>query len=492
MSDITTIELLTNQQWCAISPILTLALFATVALVLTPVKKAGRELPFFTTLLGGLLALGILISQLADPNQEVLGGLMAFDNISRFFSIAILFCFLAITLVSHDFAKREKLLGEIYPLLTYASVGMLIMVSTRDLFMLFIGLELSSLSIYTLVGSQRFSKSSAEASLKYFILGGAASAVFLFGTSLFYGATGTTLMSGFGSLWLNHWQIQQMPLLAEAAILLIVAGFLFKLGGFPLHFWIPDVYTGAPTPVTGFMITGVKAAAVGTMFRFSVEVLGPFKLANPDTGIYWLIAIAVAGSLAFGSLVGLTQTNLKRMLAYSTIVHTGFILLGIFALAAFAQPEATSAVLAYILFYIVMNLGAFAVLSQVSVPGKEDLHLEDLSGLHHRQPFLALALSITLASMAGLPLTGGFLGKYQVLSAALASNQFLLVAIAILASLLSAAFYLKPLAYMYMASTPGAAVTASRPSYSGLLVVAVTALFTLLFGFFPAWALYFQ
>lgn len=483
--DMFIVEALTPFQWLAFSPILLIACFSLLGLLLSPAKTAGHAAAVASVFSGGALALYVLVSSFYPAMEVFSKGVLFFDPSSRFFSSVIIIALLATLFISFAFAKRESLSSEIYPLFGFATCGMLIMVSTKDLFMLFIGLEIASLSIYILVGLNRHLKSSAEAALKYFMLGAVASCILLFGISLFYGATGSTLMAGFSPLWGTQLGLNTLPLLTKVALLMILIGFIFKLGGFPFHMWLPDVYAGAPLPVTGFMITAMKAAATGAFFRVCSEIFVlPAGVGSSGT-IYKLLAFITFATLIYGSIAGLAQSSLKRILSYSTIVHTGFILLGFLVLMTASDKESIyDALMYYTFFYAIMNIGAFAALVLVIAEDKEDIHLGDLSGLYRINPLLAFCLSAFFISMAGIPPTAGFLSKYYVLSSGISSGHPILVGVGLLASLLSVSFYLRPIVYMYMTYHGPAPLTPSK-SIGGWTVVIASALFIFIFGLFP-------
>lgn len=476
-----TITYLTPTDWHYLMPIITMCASSLLALLFSAQKGRLHTLSFVFLAIGSLIALRQIY--FCHGAHSIMNGLLQFDPLSQRFSTIILIALIGSAALSWDAVRRERLLNENFALLGFAAVGMMLMVSTRDLFMLYVGLEISSLSIYCLVGSSRHKPASAEAALKYFILGGAASAFFLFGTSLYYGATGSTAFSGFGALWENI-QADDLPLLPRFAILFLLAGFLFKLGSFPLHFWIPDVYTGAPISVSAFMISGVKAAAVGALLRFATEILGTHRLL---TGVFGhVLALGVLGSLLIGAFLGLKQSSVKRLLAYSTIVHSGFILLGIFGGALATSIRVLDVVSSYALFYVVMNLAAFAVISILAKPDTDDLQLSEIAGLAKSRPELAFMFAVAMISMAGLPQTAGFVAKFQVLALGIAHGHAVLAAIALAANVLAIVYYLRPIYHMYALPTPeGAEYEKGMPL--ALLVGAVTAVFVLVLGIFPLW-----
>ncbi|MCX6128870.1 MAG: NADH-quinone oxidoreductase subunit N [Proteobacteria bacterium] len=311
------------------------------------------------------------------------------------------------------------------------------------------------------------------------------SAILLYGVSLLYGTTGSLRYDQLAHSWQTLWP-EAVPVLPVIGLVMVGIGFLFKVGAVPFHVWIPDVYTGASTPVTGLMISGVKAAAIGALLRFTAEVFALPGLLALNGSFYWILWAITAATLLFGALLGLQQTSLKRMFAYSTIAHTGYVLLGFMALIIGQKAEAAEAIVSYTLFYVVMNLGGFAVLTLLSPKGSDEPFLKDLAGLGQRQPFVAFALSLFLMSMAGIPPTAGFFGKYYLFSAALSAGEVSLTILAAIASIISAAFYLRPLVYMYMKGP----AERKEPSYhwlGSMFVISFAAVLTLAMGILPQW-----
>jgi NADH-quinone oxidoreductase subunit N len=350
---------------------------------------------------------------------------------------------------------------------------------------LFIGLELMSLAVYVLVSMRRQAAMAAEAGLKYFLLGGVASAILLYGVTLLYGATGSLKFDVIGQSLSRLWQTGT-PMLPVVGLVMVAIGFLFKVGAVPFHVWIPDVYTGASTPVTGFMISGVKATAIGALLRFSADVFALPGLLQVGGSFYWILWFIIAATLLFGALVGLQQTSLKRMLAYSTIAHTGYVLLGFLALIVGQKDGASDAIVSYTLFYVVMNLGGFAVLTLLSPEGSDEPTLQDLAGLGQRRPYLAFALSLFLLSMAGIPPTAGFFGKYYLFMSAVSAGELGLTILAVVGSVISAAFYLRPMVYMYMRAAEDNTEVEAR-WFGSSAVVGLAAVLTLVMGFIPSW-----
>jgi NADH-quinone oxidoreductase subunit N len=360
---------------------------------------------------------------------------------------------------------------------------MMLMSSALDLVVIFIALETLSLGVYVLVGFRRADRRSNEAAMKYFILGSAASAIFLYGTALLYGATGTIHLEQIAGLVQSGDPLTGTPLFALASWLVIL-GFLFKVASVPFHMWMPDVYEGAPAPVTGFMTTGLKAAAFATFIRvFTGLGYGAGLNATLQAHLHDVLWVCAVLTMLIGNVVALTQTNLKRMLAYSSIAHTGYLLVGMVAGPGVA--DGFSSLVFYLISYAAMNLGAFAVLAVLAAKDDVGLNLQDLSGLSRRHPLLAFALAVFLFSMAGVPPTAGFVAKYQLFYTAVLAGEIPLVVIAVLCSAISVYYYLRVLVFMYMKDPVG---EANRTTFSTWSVVAIAlmAFVTLQIGIAPA------
>jgi len=366
-------------------------------------------------------------------------------------------------LVSFDYLEREDLLvPEYYVLLLFATLGMMLMAGGEDLMVVFLGLELMSVSVYVLAGINRKSGAAAEAALKYFLLGAFASGFLLYGIALVYGATATTNLTQIAA------QVRSLSLARSPMLLiglgLVLVGFGFKVAAVPFHMWAPDVYDGSPTPVTGYMATAVKAAAFAALFRVLAEAFGGVTAWQQIVG--WL---AVA-TMVVGNFVALAQRTVKRMLAYSSIAHAGYLLV-----AVAAGPGAGSAaLLVYLLAYTLVTLAAFALLAAKGREGERDVLIDDLAGLGQRRPWLGLALAVCMLSLLGFPGTAGFIGKWYILVAATAAHQTVLAAILVLTSVVSAGYYLPVIMAMYMKPEPfdhaHAAVRLGRPA--GVVVAA--------------------
>lgn len=379
----------------------------------------------------------------------------------------------SIALSIEDGAREGAEIPEVHVMTLFAAVGMMLLVAARDLMVLFLAIELMSLSVYVLAGINRRSARSAESALKYFLLGSFSTGFLLYGIALTYGATGSTSLSVIGLATSTGLQGREVLLYGGIAMLLI--GFGFKVSAAPFHMWAPDVYEGAPTPVTAFMSAAVKAAAFAAFVRVWTE-------AFPSNASVWrgpVGALAVA-TMIVGSLIGLQQKNIKRMLAYSSIVHSGYIMVAVLAPTAVGR----SALLFYLVAYTIATLGAFAVVSAVSLPGERQLKLADYAGLWRARPWMALAMGIFMLAMLGFPIFGGigFLSKWYVLNAALAGPiKMPVIATAIvLTSCISAGFYLYVITLMFMKEPPAdAQVVREGPWTRGVIAVAAVAILAL-------------
>lgn len=464
--------------------------------------------PYFAVIAGLLFAIVLAVSRLFSPKWivfilslltagagiyysfglidndpvAIFNSMMVSDSYSNFFNVVFLGSALLTCLISFRYLDDEKIqYPEYYLLVLLSTVGMMLMTSALDLIVLFIALELMSLSVYTLVGFRRADRKSNEAAVKYFVLGGAASAVLLYGAALLYGATGSTNIQDILA-HVNH--EEGATFLYVLGAWFVIAGFLFKVASVPFHMWMPDVYEGAPAPITGFMTTGLKAASFAAFVRVLISLGYGQGLEEVIQGqlhnIIWICAVC---TMVIGNTIALTQTNLKRMLAYSSIAHTGYIMIGILAAATSSQGYAP--VVMYLVIYAIMNIGAFAILTTLAGPGDEGLNLHDLSGLAGRHPWLSLCMAIFLLSMAGIPPTAGFVAKYLMFYSAIQAQEVLLVVIGVLTSAVSVYYYLRVLVYMYMRDPVGSEAVRRVPIWS-VTALAAMALLTLQLGVVPS------
>ena len=391
---------------------------------------------------------------------------------------------LASLLAGGYFDEHGDQRGEFYVLVIFSSLGAMVLGRANDLLSVFVGLETMSLGAYSLVGFRRTSPRAAEGALKYFLLGSFAAALFLFGAALLYGATGSTSFVGIReSIAGGH---ADTALLAFA-MLLLVAGLAFKVSAVPFHMWTPDAYEGAATPATTFMAVVVKAAAFAVIVRFFLVALGDEASMDASSGWPPLLAALAALTLVFGNLGALAQSSVKRMLAYSSIAHAGFVLTGI-AAAFKVGEQAVSSVAFYLLAYTVSNVLAFGSLIAVGSHGKEAVSYEDLAGVGRRHPLVAVPFVLGILSLMGFPPTAGFFAKYYVLSAAVSAGGFMLALaiLGVLASAVGAYYYLRVLVYLFMREPQaGAPVAVPMRSEYVSVALALAATGVLLLGIAP-------
>lgn len=371
-------------------------------------------------------------------------------------------------------STRGFMQTEVWPLMLFAVVGMMLFTAANDLLVMFIALEIMSLPLYLLAGmSRRRRLLSQEAALKYFILGAFSSAFFIFGAAMLYGFSGTISLPGIAdALSANP---GQTPLIF-IGFGLVVIGLLFKVGAVPFHQWVPDVYQGSPSAVTAFMAAAVKVAAFGALLRFLYVAFGGARWDWQPA--LWIIAIA---TMLVGSILAITQTDIKRMLAYSSIAQAGFILVGVIAV----NPEGVAAVMFYLAAYGFATLGAFAVISLVRQNGGEATHLSNWAGLGKRSPVLALSMSLFMLSFAGIPLTSGFIGKFTVFEAAILADAVPLVIVGVIASIIAAFFYVRVIVLMFFTEPAEVGPTVVLPSVFTTLVLAISVAVTVILGVFP-------
>ncbi len=470
--------------WSVIGP--ELVLIVTALFILLLVSFSGtivRRVPYIA--LGGTAIAFLLVLQGWDRPRYGFSQMLAADNFALFFKfIFLLTAFMTVLLSIRYLQKMKYEHGEYYVLVLLAAVGMMLMAGAVDLIVLFLGLETLSLSLYVLAGFFRSDARSSESALKYFLLGAFSTGFLLYGIALIYGAVGTTSLKKILEL-LNQGLIvhgSQGTLMLIGMGLLIV-GFGFKVASVPFHMWAPDVYEGAPTSVTAFMSVGPKAAGFAALLRVFLYGLSPLQ--DHWAGVFWVLAVI---TMTLGNIAALNQNNMKRMLAYSSIAHAGYLLVGIVS----AGQAATAGILFYILAYALMNLGAFGVVILYGRKGDENLLISDYSGLAAHYPWLAAAMALFMFSLAGIPPTAGFVGKFYIFSAAIEAGYIGLAVIGLLNCAVSVYFYLRVTVMMYMRSPetePGKAGAALDFSPALVLVLAMAAAGTLQLGITPAFCL---
>ncbi|HXH85124.1 MAG TPA: NADH-quinone oxidoreductase subunit N, partial [Candidatus Tectomicrobia bacterium] len=401
--------------------------------------------------------------------------MVVLDDYALFFALVICYAAALVVMLSMDYLERYHAeSGEAYALLLLSTTGMLLLASANDLIVVFLALELMSLSLYVLAGLFKSRLDAGEASMKYFLLGAFASSFLLYGVALVYGATGSTNLDRIGAA------ARAGEPLFVVGLALVLVGFAFKISAVPFHMWAPDVYQGAPTSVTALIATGSKAAAFAALIRVAVAALrgGQPELTADWTALLWGLA---AVTMTLGNVVALMQSNLKRMLAYSSIAHVGYMLVGLVA----GGPGGASAVLFYLLAYTFTTVGAFGVLALCQRAGEEAVEVGQYAGLARRHPVLAATLSLFLLSLIGIPPFAGFVAKVYLFGAAVRAGFVWLAVLAVLNSAAAAYYYLRVLIYMYMRE-PEEAGAAYAPSFAGGLALAIALIGIVVLGVIPA------
>ena len=426
-------------------------------------------------------------AQRAEPSRDLFGGFARLDAFGAYAAMVVTFLLALTSLAGQGFLRAQASeRGEFHALAHFGAAGMVLLVQATDLLTLFVALEVMSLSTYALTAWLRSSARPAEAALKYFILGSFASAVMLYGASLAYGAAGSTRLSDIAAAA----QGGQAQTLLFVALALLSAGFLFKVAAVPFHMWAPDVYEGAPSPVTGFMAAGVKVAAFGALARILYTAFGADAFASgggSGKGWFQILSVVAVLTMVGGNVMALAQKSVKRMLAYSSITHAGYLLLGL-AVGAFGatRAEAAASVLYYLAVYAVTAVGAFAVVGALETRGGRLIDDDGrYDGLAQRSPALALAMAVFILSLAGIPPAAGFTAKLFVFRAALDAHQVGLAVVGLVSSVVGLYYYLRVLVLMYMKPAPADAVeVAPRLSMTNLALV-VAAVLLLVVGVLP-------
>ncbi len=462
----------------AILPLLIISVTAMIVLVVGLFVRHEQSAVLAAISLIGVGASLAAAIALWGQNRSAYGGSIVVDSYFVFFG-AVCLGIVALTIIlSSEFVSREGFsAGEYYTLLLFTGAGMLILASSRDLIVLLIGLEVLSISLYVLAGFARDRLTSEEAAIKYFLLGAFSLSFLVYGTALMYGATGSTQFGAVASA-IQNGAVLHSPLLLAACGLILV-GFAFKLSLVPFHMWTPDVYEGAPTSITAFMSVGTKAAVFAALLRLLAEALP--SLQNEWANILWGLAIL---SMILGNFAAVTQRNVKRMLAYSSVAQAGYMLIGVVA----SGTAGRNALLFYVAAYAVTNLGAFAVVQGLSGKLDEDTNMVAFEGLASRSPILAAAMAIFMLSLAGVPLTAGFMAKLYVFSAAIQGGYLDLAIIGVLTSAVATFYYLKLIVAMYM-QPAGASAPAIRIPGSLALILVVAVILTLQMGILPVFPL---
>ncbi|MEE8618523.1 MAG: NADH-quinone oxidoreductase subunit N [Dehalococcoidales bacterium] len=467
-------------------PELSLAAFALVVILLDLVIQRKGWL-VVVSIAGIVVSAGFALAMWGGSSQAIFNNMLAVDNFALFFKLLFLGIAALVILSSVDYvSKFARFQGEYYALVLLSTLGMMLMAAATELITIYIALELTSISLYILVGFLKDSKST-EASLKYLLLGAVASAVLLYGMALVFGFTGKTQLGEIAQV------IQAMSpqtLLASPAlilgIVLLIAGFGFKIAAIPFHMWVPDVYEGAPTPITAYLSVASKAAGFAIILRVFYSAFGLPQWLSLDWGM--IFAVLAAIGMTLGNLVAIPQTNIKRMLGYSSIAQAGYLMVGLAAVgfSPAADILGRSGVIFFLASYALTNMGAFIAIIAISNKLNSDL-IKDYSGMFKRAPFLALALTLCLISLIGMPPAAGFLAKFYIFSAAVQHNLLWLVSIAVINSVISAYYYLRVVKVMWL----GEPASEEKVPSSGALRVALalSCLGVLLLGVIPGFVM---
>jgi NADH-quinone oxidoreductase subunit N len=463
-----------NSSFDAIVPMLCVTLAALASMGAEAFRSKDEKMPIGGLGIVGLAGAGISSGLLWNRNAASFGVIVA-DNFGLFVTLTLVIVGVLTIMFSSQVLHRDQIpKGDYYALILFSLTGMIMMAMANDLLIVFIALETLSLSVYVLTGIRRDDPRATEAAFKYFLLGAFSSAFFLYGIAFTYGLTGTTRLDRVGS-YLAAQSMSDNPLILVALGLLLV-GFAFKISAVPFHMWTPDAYEGAPAIVTGFMSTGVKAAAFAAFARVFLSSFEPFSA--DWAPIVWILA---ALTMILGTVVGVAQSNLKRMLAYSSIAHGGYLLVGLVA----ANQVGKAAILFYLLAYAVTNLAAFGVIAMLSSRSSESDELRDYAGLWYTHPSLAALMTVCLLSLGGLPPTVGFIGKWYIFSAAVSAGYYGLAIIGVLTSVISVFFYLRVVVMMYMADRDTAAPAPSQVTGLGMVALFASIIVILYLGVLP-------
>jgi NADH-quinone oxidoreductase subunit N len=456
-------------EYAATIPIVIVALSAIAAMLAEAYRQPGERMPIAGLGLIGLVGAAIASGCLWNSDAHSLGVIRS-DNFALFINMVLCIVGILTMLMSNDVVEREQIPpGEYYALTLFAICGMMMMAAATDLLVIFIALEVLSLAVYVLTGIRRQSAAGAEAAFKYFLLGGFSSAFFLYGVAFAYALSGSTRIEEIGTA-LSAQATGTPSTIALLSVGLMAVGFAFKVSAVPFHMWTPDAYEGAPTIVTAFMSTGVKAAAFAAFARVFLSPLEPLQA-------HWIpmLSVIAAVTMIVGTVVGVVQTNIKRMLAYSSIAHAGYLLLGIIS----ANRDGKASLLFYLLAYAVTNIGALGIVALLGTAQEQHDELRDFAGLWRSRPALAGLMTIFLLSLGGIPPTAGFIGKWYIFSAAVQEGHYWLAIIGVLTSVVSVFFYLRIVVMMYM--TEGAEIPRPRVPVAAMagLALAVVAVFYL-------------
>jgi len=456
----------------SLAPALILSVFGMLVLLMDLFAGKNKNLLVFASLVGLVLAGVSAFAPKALPVVSF-GGSYVVDHLSVFFTLIFVFSSALTILLSIEYNPRNGIrAGEYYALILFCTVGMILLASATDLIMIFLGIEVVSICLYVLAGIKRGDVKSNEAALKYFLLGAFATGFLVYGMTLLYGATGTTKLAGIAEV-IHSGQTNSDTLLLLGTVLLII-GFGFKVASVPFHMWAPDVYEGAPSPVTAFMAVGPKAAALVAFYRV-------FATAIPEIGTTWdtLLMVVAVATMVIGNFGAIVQTNIKRLLAYSSISHVGYLLIAIIA----RNSLGGSAIAYYMMAYAFMIFGTFGIVILLGEKNSENLEIKNYAGLGVKQPAIALCMTVFMLSLGGMPPFAGFIAKFYIFGAAIKEGYVVLVVIAVLNSVVSLYYYLKIVVLMYMKDSERELELSMGPIT--LAVVAIAVFGTIEMGLFP-------
>ncbi|MEO6123879.1 MAG: NADH-quinone oxidoreductase subunit N [Ilumatobacteraceae bacterium] len=477
--------------WMALSPLLVLLGGGLVLIVVGSLTTTWPKRAYSTYTVA--VAVGALVMALVqwhrisdDGPKFLINDALSFDAFSMFGTITILIAIILTALITDDFLRREGMDGpEIYALYLMAAIGGLVMVMSNDLIVLFLGIETLSIALYVLAASHRRRIESQESGIKYFVLGSFSSAFFLYGVALIYGGTGSTNFNKILAAFDNV-PAERKDTLVLVGVGLLMVGLFFKVAAAPFHFWTPDVYEGAPTPVTAFLASAGKVAGFAAMLRVLVVALPTWR--DDWRPVIWIVAVI---TLCVGAILAVVQTNVKRMLAYSSISHAGFILIGVEAAGHVngSTGKGMPSSMLYLLLYTVLVCGTFGVVTLVGRTGDNATYLDSFRGLSKQKPLLAVAMTVFLLAQAGVPFTSGFVAKFGVIRAAADSHSYAIAIIAMLSSVISAFLYLRILISVWMIDPTAEddKAEAIRVPLSSGVAIGAAMLFTLAVGIYPQW-----
>jgi NADH-quinone oxidoreductase subunit N len=476
--------------WLAISPLIVVLGGALVLLVVGSLTRMWpRSLYAVVTVAVTVPAVVLEMVLWNRVGHEgpvsIVNDALSIDRLTLFTWIGISVAVGLVSLSTSEYLRREELDGpETYAMYLAAAIGAMVMASANDFVVMFLGLETLSIALYVLAASHRRRAESQESGLKYFVLGGFASAFFLYGIALLYGATGTTNLSGMGEFLSGQVFLDGDDAMLLAGLALLLVGLGFKIAAVPFHFWTPDVYQGAPTPTTSFMASIGKFAAFAAMLRVLLVAL-PTR-ADDWRPVVWVMAIA---SVVIGSILAVAQTDVKRMLAYSSISHAGFILIGVEAAGHSGDTAGLPSALLYLMLYSVLVVGTFTVISLVSRTGDGRTDLASFRGLSKERPALALAMTVFLFAQAGMPVTSGFIAKFGVIKAAADNQSYAVAIVAMVASVIAAVLYLRIMISMWLSDAEAGDDAREKVAvpFTSAIVIMAAVVFTLVAGVFPGW-----